>query len=149
MKFFFKGPDTYSGDQPIRVFGKDMSEDERNKIIEKAYQHLKESFDKFKKPDGKKNSPAKTCRDIKAAYPESNSGEYWIDPNEGDKRDAILVHCDMAKKATCVYPNPAKSSRIVNTGSEKIVWLSKVHGGMQVRVNQIPIEIFFTIRVLD
>jgi len=33
-------------------------------------------------------------------------GEYWIDPNEGDYRDAVLVRCDMITKSTCIIPQP-------------------------------------------
>lgn len=41
----------------------------------KAYENLKSSFQKLVKPDGEKNSPAKTCRDLFVAYPDKLSGE--------------------------------------------------------------------------
>lgn len=70
-----KGPDGL-GDEPARLFGKEVTPEERRKIVIRAYEQLKSSFEKFKRPNGDKNSPGKTCRDILAAYPESKSGKY-------------------------------------------------------------------------
>lgn len=39
-----------------------------------AYEQLKSTFEKFKKPVGDKKSPAKTCRDLAIAHPELPSG---------------------------------------------------------------------------
>jgi len=65
-----QGPESMSNDQP-------MTDEDRKKLIIRAYEHLKSTFEKFKKPDGSKKSPAKTCRDIKAAYPDLKSGECY------------------------------------------------------------------------
>lgn len=127
-----KGPDSMR-DEPMRLFGKDITEAERREIVLKAYEQLKASYDRYRKPNGQKNSPGKTCRDILAAYPDSPSGEYWIDPNEGDIKDAILVYCDMKLKATCVLPKPEKSKEISYSGQEEEIWLSEVSGGMKVK----------------
>jgi collagen type II alpha len=58
-----------------------MTEQERRELVVKAYEQLKASFDRFKKPNGDKNDPGKTCKDIWSAYPESKSGKmvtyYW------------------------------------------------------------------------
>ena len=37
--------------------------------------------------------------------------QYWVDPNAGDPKDAILVYCDMssAAAATCIQPKPDMS----------------------------------------
>ena len=37
--------------------------------------------------------------------------QYWVDPNAGDPKDAILVYCDMAtaETATCIQPKPDMS----------------------------------------
>lgn len=51
-----------------------MTETERRKLILTAYQKLKTSFEKFKKPNGDKDYPAKTCKDLYAAYPDFESG---------------------------------------------------------------------------
>lgn len=53
-------------------------------------------------------------------------GEYWVDPNEGDVKDAILVKCDFESNATCVLPSPSKTSEIDYTGREQEVWLSEI-----------------------
>lgn len=98
----------------------------------KAYENLKVRFEKFKKPNGEKSYPAKTCRDIAVAYPEFESGNYWIDPNDGDIRDAILVYCDLKKRASCVVPAPAKSDEISYQGKEAEIWLSEMSNGMKI-----------------
>lgn len=69
-----KGPDPL-GDQPPRVFGKELTPAETRELIDKAYEQLKTSFERLKKPNGQKNSPGRTCRDIWAAYPDSQSGK--------------------------------------------------------------------------
>jgi len=58
------------------MFGKDISEKERRELLVKAYENLKSSFQKLVKPDGQKDSPAKTCRDLFIAYPNKLSGEF-------------------------------------------------------------------------
>ncbi|KYM93308.1 Collagen alpha-2(I) chain [Atta colombica] len=126
-----KGPDPL-GDEPPRIFSKDITEKERRELLLKAYENLKLSFQKLMKPDGEKNSPAKTCRDLFAAYPDKLSGEYWIDPNEGDIRDAILVYCDAEKRATCILPNPSRSPEITHITDQQETWLSEIDNGMKI-----------------
>lgn len=59
-------------------------------------------------------------------------GEYWVDPNEGDSKDAILVHCDMEKKATCIIPKPEKSAEIRYEGKDSEIWLGEISNGFKV-----------------
>ena len=44
--------------------------------------------------------------------------QYWVDPNAGDPKDAILVHCDMtsAAAATCIQPKPDMSDETTVEG---------------------------------
>lgn len=127
-----KGP-SIQEDQPTRLFGDiQISAEERIDILMKAYAQLKLSIDKIVKPTGEKQSPAKTCNDLHHANPEFKSGDYWIDPNDGDKRDAILVYCDMFKKATCIMPQPRRSGNIHYEGDEKEIWLGDTHNGMKI-----------------
>lgn len=76
-----KGPDPLGDDpniMPPRFFKDDMTLEERKKIVMKAYEQLKVSLDKFLKPDGSKEAPAKTCGDIKDHHPQFESGKYRI-----------------------------------------------------------------------
>lgn len=125
-----KGPDS-QGDDPLRIFGNSMTEEERRAVVLKAYEQLKVNFEKFKRPDGQKTSPAKTCRDLAVAHPNLKSGQYWIDPNDGDIRDAILVYCDMDRRASCIMPSPVRSNEISYTGAEHEMWLGEITGGMK------------------
>ena len=120
-----KGPDP--NDDPL----KQLTEDEKRAIVLKAYDNLKVRFEKFKKPNGEKTYPAKTCRDLAVAYPEYESGNYWIDPNDGDSRDAIMVYCDLKKRASCIFPSPSKSDEISYYGKEAEIWLSEIPSGMK------------------
>jgi len=92
----------------------------------KAYEQLKTSFRKYLKPTGSKEAPAKTCKDLNFAHPELPSGEYWVDPNEGSVNDAIIVHCDMEQKATCVLPQPGMTQEYNWRGRARgVVWLGE------------------------
>lgn len=49
-----------------------------------------------------------------------------MDPNEGDVKDAIVVHCDMEKKATCILPQPDMTQEFTWRGQPRgIVWLGE------------------------
>jgi len=121
-----KGPDPLSADEPVRMFGPDMSDEEKKSLVIRAYKNLKESFEEYARPNGDKNTPAKTCRDLHTLYPDKESGEYWIDPNGADPKDAILVYCDMDQEATCVQPKPALSAEYNIISDEKEVWLGEM-----------------------
>lgn len=127
-----KGPDLFSSDEPMRTFGKDILPEEKKKIILRAFEQLKSSLERLKKPNGAKNNPGKTCRDILIAYPEATSGEYWIDPNDGDERDAILVYCDMKKKASCILPQPNKTPIMAGERNQNQIWLSEIDKGIKI-----------------
>lgn len=124
-----KGPDPLQGDDselPARLFGQEITDDERRDLITKAYEQLKTSYKKFLRPEGTKESPAKTCRDLSYTHPDLPSGEYWVDPNEGDVKDAIVVHCDMEQKATCVLAQPSMTQEYNWVGgSNGITWLGE------------------------
>jgi collagen type II alpha len=107
------------------MFGPELSDEDKKNLVIRAYKRLKESFEEFKKPDGGKNSPAKTCKDLKTSFPDKESGDYWIDPNGADPKDAILVYCDMENKATCVQAKPEMSSEINIVSQEKEVWVGE------------------------
>lgn len=62
----------------------------------------------YKKQLGTRLRPARSCRDIHLSFPSMESGDYWVDPNEGCTDDALLVYCDFSKNATCVYPKKTK-----------------------------------------
>lgn len=59
-------------------------------------------------------------------------GNYWLDPNEGDIKDAILVYCDMKKRASCVISKPERSQEINYQGKEMEVWLGDIENGLKV-----------------
>lgn len=146
-----KGPDP--NDQPFNLFGENgITDEEARALVVKAYEQIKEQFERFKKPNGQKQSPAKTCRDLATAHPDLKSGQYWIDPNEGDIRDAILVFCDLDsdKKASCVIPQPKRSGNIAYKGKEHDVWLGELDDGMKVKckigksLSSLVMNIFFS-----
>jgi len=124
-----KGPDPLSSDQPMRMFGGDLSTEEQRRMVMTAYNKLKDTFEGLVKPDGSKNVPAKTCRDLHLAYPEKPSGEYWVDPNTGNPQDAILVYCDMARQATCVQPKPDSSPEMAIETTDREIWFSDIQDG--------------------
>ena len=70
-----KGPDPLSSDQPVKLLAGELSADDQKRLVLQAYRKLKETFADFSKPDGDKETPAKTCRDLLAAHPDTPSGE--------------------------------------------------------------------------
>jgi len=114
-----------SADEPVRMFGPDLSDEEKKNLVIRAYKNLKDSFEEYSRPDGGKNHPAKTCKDLHTTYPDKESGEYWIDPNGADPKDAILVYCDMENEATCVQAKPEMSSEINIISEEAEKWLGE------------------------
>lgn len=132
-----KGPDPLSSDDPNQAparIAKELTPEEQKEMVIKFYKELRSSFESFSAPDGSKDTPAKTCRDLHTALPDKPSGEYWIDPNAGDPNDAILVHCDMDRLATCVTPKPQVSEVINHITSERMTWFSDIPletGGFQ------------------
>jgi len=121
-----KGPDPLSSDEPMRVFPGDLTIDEQKRMVVRAYNNLKQTFETFAQPDGGQETPAKTCRDLHAAHPDKTSGEYWIDPNSGTPKDAILVYCDMETMATCITPKPTISGEITHETQERETWFSDI-----------------------
>lgn len=71
----FKGPDPLANDQPLGINPQDLSSEQQKQLVIQAYNKLKESFAEFAKPEGNQESPAKTCRELKVAHPNKNSGE--------------------------------------------------------------------------
>ena len=69
-----QGPDPLSSDQPART---PKTPEEQKQMVLKAYRELKKTFAEYEKPDGDKETPAKTCRDLHVAHPEKPSGEVF------------------------------------------------------------------------
>lgn len=79
--------------------------------VHTTLKNLDGQLQNLRRPDGSRANPAKTCQDIKQCYPMKASGDYWIDPNQGNSRDAIQVFCDMATGETCISANPSSFPR--------------------------------------
>lgn len=128
-----KGPSDVQEDSPMnRIFGdQQITIEEQRRLLKKAYEQLKRNLENLNKPTGQKDSPARTCNELALSQPDLPSGDYWIDPNEGDKKDAILVYCDMPKKATCIRSQPQRSKNIEYVGPKSEIWLSEAHNGMK------------------
>lgn len=55
--------------------------------------------------------------------------QYWVDPNAGDPKDAILVHCDMEATphpATCIRAKPEASEEVAFATGQREVWFSDI-----------------------
>merc|ERR1712059_37362 len=127
-----KGPDPMSGDDSSIYNGRmfppldSLSDEERNEVMQRAYEKLKASFDSIAKPDGSQKAPSKSCKDLKTAHPTKPTGDYWIDPNGMDVKDAIMVHCNMDTGDTCVQPKPALSPEISVISTETDAWIGDI-----------------------
>jgi len=108
-------------------------------IVKQVFEHiddLREEFKEIRLPPGTKESPARTCKDIYLAYPESKDGWYWIDPNLGVALDAIQVWCNMtAEGETCI--SPKRNTRVMIPRhfpkDDSVEWFSDMHNGYKIK----------------
>uniref|UniRef100_A0A4W3J7G2 Fibrillar collagen NC1 domain-containing protein n=1 Tax=Callorhinchus milii TaxID=7868 RepID=A0A4W3J7G2_CALMI len=119
---------SYYGDQPGNLAQESELE------VMATLKSLNGRIDAIDIPNGSQKNPARSCRDLKSCHPEFDSGEYWIDPNQGCKLDAIKVHCNMETGETCMHPNPAsipRKSWWSNRGSREMkhVWFGESMDG--------------------
>ena len=127
-----KGPDPASADDPSVQMGRlfppmdHLSAEEKSEAMEAAFNRLKASFDMLAKPDGTQKAPAKNCQTLKTNHPTKASGDYWIDPNGMDAKDAIMAYCDMQTGATCIQPKPAVSHEITIMSDDKEAWVGEL-----------------------
>ncbi|GIY03063.1 collagen alpha-1(II) chain, partial [Caerostris extrusa] len=122
-----KGPDPLYGDQPDLASG---SDEEKRELIFKFYERLVKDYAELRKPTGKKELPAKTCKDLSEAQPDLPSGKYWIDPNGNNRNDAIEVFCNMDTRETCIIPDPdeiPRGSHVKGRGTK--TWFSEMESG--------------------
>merc|ERR1719397_31663 len=95
-----KGPDPASADDPSVQMGRffppmdHLSAEEKSEAMEAAFNRLKASFDMLAKPDGTQKAPAKNCQTLKTNHPTKPSGDYWIDPNGMDDKEAWVGELD-------------------------------------------------------
>ncbi|XP_044179036.1 collagen alpha chain-like [Acropora millepora] len=76
----------------------------------------------YKRQNGTRQYPARSCRELHLDYPQYPSGRYWIDPNEGCINDALFVYCDFQKQANCIDP---KKNKIVVPELSTRMWISQ------------------------
>lgn len=107
---------------PLPEFTEDQAApDDRNKTdpgVHATLKSLSSQIETMRSPDGSKKHPARTCDDLKLCHSAKQSGEYWIDPNQGSVEDAIKVYCNMDTGETCISANPSSIPR-------KTWWASK------------------------
>lgn len=139
-----KGPDPLAGDEPAKLFDSNVPLEEKQRIVFDYYRRLVDEYDRLRHPTGQKDAPARTCRDLAISHPELQDGLYWIDPNEGNAKDAVQVQCRMATRATCVLPSPSQVPRKVHyVGRAKQTWFSEMEGGFQLSYKIDRIQLSF------
>lgn len=69
-----------------------------------SYEAMLEEWTTLRRPNGMRaETPAVTCASLFAHYPDTPSGYYYIDPNEGNPYDSFLAFCDQSQKSTCIH----------------------------------------------
>lgn len=101
--------------------------------VDASIKSLSGQIEGLRSPEGTRKNPARTCRDLKLCHPEWESGNYWIDPNQGCTLDALKVFCNMETGETCVYANPQTISRKnwwqSKSADRKHVWFGEAMSG--------------------
>ncbi|XP_065221018.1 collagen alpha-2(I) chain-like isoform X2 [Planococcus citri] len=100
---------------------------------------------------GVAKNPALTCREIAANDPNSPNGDYWINPSEGDIRNAILVHCDIEKHMTCIYPRDIRSKTFDISSAKSEVWLGSNNSDFKIayKINRLQLAALQKLSILS
>lgn len=128
-----KGPDPlrfYRGDEAVQEKAVQAQE------MEASLKTISGKVDLLQVPDGSRERPARTCRDLHLNNPDLKSGNYWVDPNKGSPIDAMEVWCNMEKGHTCVAANPKSVARkgwhSAQGKEQKHIWFGEnVQGGFK------------------
>lgn len=107
--------------------------------------HLEEDLKLlYAAPNGTKENPASTCKELKLVHPELPDGYYYIDPNQGSPQDSFLVFCNFtAEGETCV---PAQESQIPvqswlqsYQAQQGFQWFSTLPGGFSLLYSELNV----------
>jgi len=86
----------------------DKKEDLNGRLLDmySSIYTMRQDLDRIRKPQGSKDNPVRSCRDLYYGHPQFKDGWYWIDPNLGMPDDAIYVFCNMTGLGeTCIPPD--------------------------------------------
>ncbi|XP_053466480.1 collagen alpha-1(II) chain-like [Ictalurus furcatus] len=86
-------------------------------------------------PDGTKERPATTCLELMICHPNYTNGMYYIDPNQGNPADALLVYCSFNLGGqTCLSPLRSQvpvKAWLKDSQEDSFTWLSRTEQGFQ------------------
>merc|ERR1711962_6243 len=130
---------TVNGNKGITLYRSKRAVDEKmnadlDQFIARSYKLFKNFTDiwkivtdKYIKHEGlgSKNTPAPSCRDLFKLKPSLPSGDYWIDPNAGTTKDAVLVHCNAVNYETCIWPKVPDTDMMEGENNNEYVWTVK------------------------
>ncbi|XP_063001043.1 collagen alpha-3(V) chain-like [Elgaria multicarinata webbii] len=85
-------------------------------------------------PNGTKEKPAASCKELLLAHPHLADGYYYIDPNQGSPQDSFIAFCNFtAGGESCISPTqnqvPIKAWLRAYTSEDTFQWFSSLPGG--------------------
>lgn len=133
----------------------DSKEDLNTKLLDmySSIYTMRQDLERIKKPQGSKENPVRSCKDLYFGHPQFKDGWYWIDPNLGMPDDAIYVYCNMSGSGeTCVFPD-LQSSKMPNipwrkTG-DKLEWYSQMRGASKITYETVGVVQMTFLRLLS
>ncbi|XP_063172386.1 collagen alpha-3(V) chain-like [Candoia aspera] len=85
-------------------------------------------------PDGTKDRPATTCKELSVVRSHLSDGWYYVDPNQGSPQDSLMAFCNFtAGGETCISPVqnqvPLKAWLRSYASESTFEWLSSLPDG--------------------
>merc|ERR1740131_278607 len=112
----------------------EKTDEEMDQFIARSYKLFKNFTDIWKVVNdkyikqvglGTKKVPAESCKDLFKLKPTLPSGDYWIDPNGGTTKDAVLVHCNATNYETCIWPKMPTIEPMQGESTAQFTWALK------------------------
>lgn len=95
-------------------------------------------------PEGNKENPARSCKDMTHCKHRLTDGFYWIDPNQGSPQDSIRVFCNFTMGGSTCFNAKEKFDSIFHMPySDRDSWFSEKLNGFKIVYDMDHVQLKF------